>query len=224
MVNLGFIRHNISVVEKWEDLSEEDVLREVGSRVTAFRLDLNMTQAALARKAGISKRTLERLEAGHGSALMAFLGVCRALGILDRMEVLLPTPTISPMALLKLRGQQRQRAASPTREQTRKARVLESLGKTAGLDSEMRADSGTLFDIETNTDGEAEKKAEETSEIGGTKNKAPTRTTVNKNSESTTPKPEKGEYVIAREEREKQRQKEILMVREPAPKKWTWGE
>ncbi len=95
-----------------DQLTDESVLRELGSRLAAVRLDRNLTQAALAEQAGVSKRTLERLESGEvATQLSGFLRVCRALGLAERFETLVPEPLASPMAQLKLQGRKRQRAS-----------------------------------------------------------------------------------------------------------------
>lgn len=93
-------------------LTDEAVLRELGARIAALRLARNLTQAALAEQAGVSKRTVERLEAGAVAAqLSALLRICRALGILEQFDSLIPEPAQSPLAQLKLQGQRRQRAS-----------------------------------------------------------------------------------------------------------------
>ncbi len=46
------------------DFGEERLLREIGKRMAGQRLERNMTQAQLAERAGVSRRTVERLEAG----------------------------------------------------------------------------------------------------------------------------------------------------------------
>ena len=86
------------------------ILRELGVRLARNRLEQNFTQAALAEQAGISKRTLERMEAGGPTQLVNLVRVCRALNLLDRLEALIPEPLISPVLQLKLQGKQRQRA------------------------------------------------------------------------------------------------------------------
>lgn len=93
-------------------ISDEAVLQQLGSRLAAQRLALNLTQAELAEQAGISKRTLERLEAGAvASQLSTLTRVCRVLGLLDNFERLVPQPVSSPLAELKQQGNQRQRAS-----------------------------------------------------------------------------------------------------------------
>lgn len=93
-------------------LSDEALLRELGHRLAAVRLALNLTQASLAERAGVSKRTVERLESGEvASRLSALVRVCRALDIVDRFEALLPAPAMSPVEQLKLAGRRRERAS-----------------------------------------------------------------------------------------------------------------
>ncbi|WP_295449350.1 helix-turn-helix domain-containing protein [uncultured Thiodictyon sp.] len=93
-------------------LTDDAILRELGARLTATRLAQNLTQAAVAEQAGVSKRTVERLESGEvATQLSGFLRVCRALGLAERLELLVPAPTPSPMAQLKLQGRRRQRAS-----------------------------------------------------------------------------------------------------------------
>ena len=96
-------------------LTDEGILRELGARLTNTRLEQNLTQAALAVAAGVSKRTVERLESGEVAAqLSGFLRVCRALGLMDRFDTLVPESAPGPMAQLKLQGRKRQRATGRT--------------------------------------------------------------------------------------------------------------
>ena len=100
-------------------LSDEAILREMGSRLAAARLVQNLTQAALADEAGISKRTVERLESGEVAArLSGLVRVCRALDMVDRLEALVPSPTVSPVEQLKLAGRRRKRASGRRRPAT----------------------------------------------------------------------------------------------------------
>ncbi len=97
-------------------LTDAAIAQELGRRIEATRLAINLTQAALAKIAGISKRTLERIESGEvATQLTGFLRVCRALGLLDRFDLLVPEPTISPLEQLKLQRKKRQRASQASR-------------------------------------------------------------------------------------------------------------
>lgn len=92
--------------------TDEVILGELGVRLAQARLERNLTQAQLATEAGISKRTLERMESGTSAMQMsAFIRVCRVLGLLDHFELLVPVSGPSPIAQLKLGGRQRRRAS-----------------------------------------------------------------------------------------------------------------
>jgi len=79
-----------------------------------IRLELNLTQAQLAQQAGVSKRTVERLESGGvATQLSGFIRVCRVLELIERFESLIPEPMPSPVAQLKLKGRIRRRASAP---------------------------------------------------------------------------------------------------------------
>lgn len=90
------------------------LLSQLGTRLAELRLAQNLTQAEVAEQAGVSKRTVERLEAGEtATQLSTFLRVCRVLGLQDRLQQLLPEPVASPVAQLKQQRQTRKRASSP---------------------------------------------------------------------------------------------------------------
>ena len=94
-----------------EQLTDQAILQELGGRLAAARIERDLTQAALAEQAGVSKRTVERLESGKvATQLSGFLRVCRALGLLERFDTLLSNPAPGPMAQLKHQGRKRQRA------------------------------------------------------------------------------------------------------------------
>ncbi len=88
------------------------VLQELGARLARQRLERNLTQAQLAKEAGVSKRTVERLERGSvAMQITSFIRVCRVLGLVERMELLVPEPVPSPIAQLKLLGKRRRRSS-----------------------------------------------------------------------------------------------------------------
>lgn len=91
-------------------LSDATILAELGERLAQRRLELALTQAELAEQAGVSKRTLERVEAGASTQLSTLIRVLRVLKLLDRLDGLVPASGPRPMDLLKLKGKERQRA------------------------------------------------------------------------------------------------------------------
>ena len=110
---MGLIRHIWRVMKITAQLADESILKEVGERLTSARLGHNLTQAALAEQAGVSKRTVERLESGEvATQFSGFLRVCRTLGLLERFDALIPEVVTSPMEQLKQQGRKRQRATA----------------------------------------------------------------------------------------------------------------
>jgi transcriptional regulator with XRE-family HTH domain len=95
-----------------QTLSDAAILHEFGQRLARYRLNRNLTQQALAREAGVSLRTLNRIESGEPSQTANLIRVLRALGLLDNLEALLPEPALSPMQQLKLQGKTRKRASA----------------------------------------------------------------------------------------------------------------
>jgi transcriptional regulator with XRE-family HTH domain len=93
-------------------LSDDAILEALGNRIARCRLSRQMTQAALAEEAGLSKRTVERIEGGGTSQLLSLIRVLRVLDLLSGLDQLVPDTGPRPMDLLKLKGKQRQRARS----------------------------------------------------------------------------------------------------------------
>jgi transcriptional regulator with XRE-family HTH domain len=106
------IRLKCRFVKMSTTVTNEAILKELGERAAGARLARNLTQAMLAEEAGVAKRTVERLESGEAATqLSGFVRVCRALGLLDRLDALVPEGTASPIAQLKLKGRKRRRAS-----------------------------------------------------------------------------------------------------------------
>lgn len=96
------------------DLTDPAVLALIGERIAQHRLQRNLTQTQLAREAGVSKRTLIRLEGGESSQVTNLIRVVRALGLLGGLDAFLPPPPVSPIAQLQMQAKARRRA-SPER-------------------------------------------------------------------------------------------------------------
>ena len=90
--------------------SSEQVVQELGSRLERIRLGRNLTQAELAARAGINKRTIIRLEKGVSATLDTFVRVLTALGLSSHLEALLPEGEVRPIERVLHRGRERQRA------------------------------------------------------------------------------------------------------------------
>jgi transcriptional regulator with XRE-family HTH domain len=95
----------------------ESIEADLGKRLEQIRLSRNIPQAKLAEEAGVSRRTITRLEHGQGVSLDTLIRVLRALGLADRLAALLPDPSVRPIERVRLKGRERQRAR-PKRERT----------------------------------------------------------------------------------------------------------
>src|ERR1700734_2568801 len=97
------------------DLTDIAVLHEIGDRLERRRIDAQLTQAQLAEEAGISKRTVERIEAGHSTDFVMLLRVLRVLNLLEALDQSVPDLPQSPLVLLKGRGRTRKRVGHSRR-------------------------------------------------------------------------------------------------------------
>lgn len=91
-------------------LSDAEVLKELGERVARHRLNRNETQAAVAREAGVARRTVSKLETGRVIDIQSLIRILRALDLLGGLDQLIPAPPVSPVALAEARGRVRERA------------------------------------------------------------------------------------------------------------------
>lgn len=93
-----------------KSLTPSEVLADLGQRLAARRLARGVTQAEVAAKAGVSRRALQKLEAGTGSTLETLIRVLRALDLDRAVDNIAPAATVSPMALLEHAGKVPRRA------------------------------------------------------------------------------------------------------------------
>ena len=79
-------------------------------RLESIRLSRNITQTQLAEEAGVSPRTIGRLEKGQGVSMDTFIRITMALSIQQNLEALLPDPTVRPIERVGMGAQARKRA------------------------------------------------------------------------------------------------------------------
>jgi transcriptional regulator with XRE-family HTH domain len=96
----------------FKSMADTAVLEELGRRLVRRRLDLHLTQANLAEQAGVSKRTVERMEGGAAAQTLSLVRVLRVLDLLQGLDQLIPEIGPRPMDLLKRKGKERKRASS----------------------------------------------------------------------------------------------------------------
>jgi transcriptional regulator with XRE-family HTH domain len=96
--------------------NSEQIEAALCSRVEKIRLSRNLTQKQLADEAGVSLRTIGRLEKGEGVSLETFIRVLIALRIQHNLTGLLPDPAVRPVERVRARGHERLRARPTTAE------------------------------------------------------------------------------------------------------------
>jgi putative transcriptional regulator len=93
-----------------DSASSEQIEAALCQELAELRLARNMTQQQLAEQAGVSLRTIKRLEAGEGTSLDTFIRLLKVLGISNNLEALIPDQSVRPLERAKQAGKQRQRA------------------------------------------------------------------------------------------------------------------
>lgn len=98
-------------------LTNLQIEKELGHRLKQRRLELNLSQAEVAEKSGLGRRTITAIENGEGSTMGTLIALLRALQALHHLDQFLPDPGPSPLMLLKLREAPRKYASKPRKTQ-----------------------------------------------------------------------------------------------------------
>ena len=96
--------------------SSKVIIEVLGNRLDEIRLSRNITQAELAREAGVSRSTLTRLSDGKPVSLDSFVRVIQALGLADHLGALLSDPGVRPVDRVRFDGNKRRRASGKRSE------------------------------------------------------------------------------------------------------------
>lgn len=97
-------------------VTANQIEKYLGEQVRNFRLLINTTQAEVAKNAGISTKTMRRLENGEGVSLDTFIRVLKALDLDENLKILVPDSSIRPVDRVRFKGKERQRARPPKRQ------------------------------------------------------------------------------------------------------------
>ena len=95
----------------FSSMGDAAVLKELGKRIRQQRLNLNVSQEDLAKKAGVARSVVQKIEQGEACMIDGWLRVLRSLGVLDQLNAFLPDPGVSPLQLARLQNRERQRAS-----------------------------------------------------------------------------------------------------------------
>ena len=98
--------------------TSSQIEKAICGRLESIRLSRNITQTQLAKEAGISSRTIVRLEKGEGISFDTLIRVLMALGIQQNLETLLPDPSVRPIEQINIKRNERQRARPRSKDKT----------------------------------------------------------------------------------------------------------
>lgn len=95
----------------FQSASPQRSIQEIGRQLEQLRLSKNLSQSVTASEAGVSRRTITRMEAGETVSLDTFVRVLKVYGVADRLASLFPLNNVRPIERTKLGGKQRKRAS-----------------------------------------------------------------------------------------------------------------
>ena len=87
-------------------------IKILGQQLEQLRLSKNLNQSVVASEAGVSRRTITRMESGETVSLDTFIRVLKVYDIADRLASLFPAHTVRPIERVEFDGKQRKRASS----------------------------------------------------------------------------------------------------------------
>lgn len=83
-------------------LSNPEVLSLIGERLRSWRIKKNITQRDLIKLTGLSRGTIQRLEAGTNVDSTSIVAVVRVLDLIDNLNLFLPEPDPSIESLKEI--------------------------------------------------------------------------------------------------------------------------
>ena len=98
-----------------DKISPAAIAEELGNRLKQARLNADITQAELAERTGLNRRTILNAEKGNVQ-LKNLVAILVSLEMADQLNLFLPVQEISPLQLAKLKGQKRQRASRTAKQ------------------------------------------------------------------------------------------------------------
>lgn len=97
-------------------MSDAAIGKTIGHRLQELRLRQNMSYLDLSAETGVSRQTLHSLLHQGKGTLATAIAVMRALDDLENLAPILAEIPLSPIQLLKLKGEQRKRATGKRKQ------------------------------------------------------------------------------------------------------------
>jgi transcriptional regulator with XRE-family HTH domain len=94
----------------------DELQTELGAALRRERIAQRLEQADVAKRAGVGRAGVSRIENGHGGTIATLLAVVRALSREDWLKTLAPHVAVSPMDLIRRERKTPQRVRRPKPE------------------------------------------------------------------------------------------------------------
>lgn len=107
----------------WVQMSDLAIINQIGNYIKHVRMQQNMTQAQLAKIAGLNRWTVSKIEKGESITLASLIQILRALDnlfVLNEFEV---SDVISPLEYAKLKKKQKLRVRNNIGEKPSKTEL-----------------------------------------------------------------------------------------------------
>lgn len=85
--------------------SDIEIVQMLGARFRRYRIALDLTQAELAEKAGVSKLTIHKFESGSAGnvSMQTLISLLRYTGLIENFDALIPDVPESPYSTISNR-------------------------------------------------------------------------------------------------------------------------
>jgi transcriptional regulator with XRE-family HTH domain len=92
-------------------MSNEAILRLLGTQIRQMRLNKNLSQTKLGKSAGLSRSTISDIESKGTGTISSFIQILRVLEKIEFLNQFITEAPVSPIQIAKLRGKARKRAS-----------------------------------------------------------------------------------------------------------------
>ena len=86
------------------------ILLEMVRRMVQHRIGLGLTQQDVANQTGVSLGTIKRIEMGYDCQFSTMVRLLQAYDLVDRLDALVPEPSVSPIQFIEQQQKPRKRA------------------------------------------------------------------------------------------------------------------
>ena len=102
--------NQIGYIKNWYSMSDAVVVKTLCQSIKQLRLNKNISQEELAKRSGVSRITISRMESSKAINLLTYVQLLRALENLELLNNLVIEPEISPILLMEQMSNYRKKA------------------------------------------------------------------------------------------------------------------